>query len=184
MEGKKTMGYEIAEQLEWQLPDVIIYPTGGGTGLIGMWNAFEEMEALGWIGSKRPRMVSIQASGYAPIVRAFAEGNKTAELWQDAKTVASGLRVPQSVADYSPSRTSAHEGLLLRHDTAGTAVLIGKINQAKLVCVPDQEIGGGQELGIQCEFCVPLEDVQLHRRERFRWGYGRQALWKTDKVLS
>jgi len=100
VEGKKTMGYEIAEQLNWTLPDVIIYHTGGGTGLIGMWKAFQEMAELGWIGSKRPRMVSVQASGCAPIVKAFGEGRETAEPWQNAKTVASGLRVPQAVADF------------------------------------------------------------------------------------
>ena len=100
VEGKKTMGYEIAEQLNCTLPDVIIYPTGGGTGLIGMWKAFQEMAELGWIGSKRPRMVSVQASGCAPIVKAFGEGRETAEPWQNAKTVASGLRVPQAVADF------------------------------------------------------------------------------------
>jgi threonine synthase len=100
VEGKKTMGYEIAEQLNWKLPDVIIYPTGGGTGLIGMWKAFAEMEEMGWIGKDRPRMVSVQASGCAPIVRAFAEGKNIAEPWQNAKTIASGLRVPQAVADF------------------------------------------------------------------------------------
>ncbi|MGH7827573.1 MAG: threonine synthase [Candidatus Binatia bacterium] len=100
VEGKKTMGYEIAEQLNWNVPDVIIYPTGGGTGLIGMWKAFQEMEKLGWIRSKRPRMVSVQASGCAPIVKAFEEGNQAAEAWQNAKTIASGLRVPQAVADF------------------------------------------------------------------------------------
>jgi threonine synthase len=100
VEGKKTMGYEIAEQLNWALPDVIIYPTGGGTGLIGMWKAFSEMAELGWIGSKRPRMVSVQASGCAPIVRAFNNGKDEAEPWPNAKTVASGLRVPQAVADF------------------------------------------------------------------------------------
>ena len=100
VEGKKTMGYEIAEQLNWWLPDVIIYPTGGGTGLIGMWKAFAELEELGWIGSARPRMVSVQASGCAPIVKAFAENKTAAEPWQNAQTVASGLRVPQAVADF------------------------------------------------------------------------------------
>ncbi len=100
VEGKKTMGYEIAEQLNWRLPDVIIYPTGGGTGLIGMWKAFAEMEELGWIGSARPRMVSVQASGCAPIVKAFGENKATAEPWQNAQTIASGLRVPQAVADF------------------------------------------------------------------------------------
>ena len=94
------MGYEIAEQLNWHLPDVIIYPTGGGTGLIGMWKAFAELEELGWIGSARPRMVSVQASGCAPIVKAFTENKSTAELWQNAETIASGLRVPQAVADF------------------------------------------------------------------------------------
>jgi threonine synthase len=100
VEGKKTMGYEIAEQLNWTLPDVIIYPTGGGTGLIGMWKAFEEMAELGWIANKRPRMVAVQASGCAPIVKAFDEGKETAEPWRQAETVASGLRVPQAVADF------------------------------------------------------------------------------------
>jgi threonine synthase len=100
VEGKKTMGYEIAEQMGWQLPDAILYPTGGGTGLIGMWKAFEEMEELGWIANKRPRMVAVQASGCAPIVKAFDEGKETAEPWPQAETIASGLRVPQAVADF------------------------------------------------------------------------------------
>jgi threonine synthase len=100
LEGKKTMGYEIAEQLNWSLPDVIVYPTGGGTGLIGMWKAFKEMGELGWIGSRRPRMVSVQASGCAPIVKAFNEGKEKAEPWLQAATVAAGLRVPQAVGDF------------------------------------------------------------------------------------
>ncbi len=100
IEGKKTMGYEIAEQFGWELPDVILYPTGGGTGMIGMWKAFREMEALGWIGSKRPRMVTVQASGCAPIVRAFHGNQTSAEPWQDAHTVASGLRVPRAIGDF------------------------------------------------------------------------------------
>lgn len=100
LEGKKTMGFEIAEQLDWKLPDVIIYPTGGGTGLIGMWKGFDELEAVGWIDSKRPRMVSVQAENCAPIVRAFVEGKEKAEPWLDARTLASGLRVPQAVADF------------------------------------------------------------------------------------
>jgi threonine synthase len=100
VEGKKTMGYEIAEQLNWHLPDVIVYPTGGGMGLIGMWKAFGELEELGWIADKRPRMVSVQASGCAPIVKAFEEEKATAEPWQNAQTLASGLRVPQAVGDF------------------------------------------------------------------------------------
>jgi threonine synthase len=100
LEGKKTMGYELAEQLGWRLPDIIIYPTGGGTGLIGMWKAFDELEALGLIGPARPRMVSVQADGCAPIVRAFQSGAEHAELWQGAHTVADGLRVPIAVGDF------------------------------------------------------------------------------------
>lgn len=109
-EGKKTMGFEIAEQLGWRLPDVIIYPTGGGTGLIGMWKAFNELEQIGWIGPKRPRMVSVQASGCAPIVRAFDEGKDRAEPWADARTIASGLRVPQAVADFLMLRALRESG--------------------------------------------------------------------------
>jgi threonine synthase len=100
VEGKKTMGYEIAEQLGWRLPDVIVYPTGGGTGLVGMWKAFDEMERLGWIGSARPRMISVQAAGCAPIVRAWEAGEAKAEPWVDASTYASGLRVPKAVGDF------------------------------------------------------------------------------------
>jgi threonine synthase len=100
VEGKKTLGYEIAEQLSWTLPDVIIYPTGGGTGLIGMWKAFDELQQLGWIGEKRPRMISVQAAGCAPIVRAFEKGDRFAEEFENAATVASGLRVPKAIGDF------------------------------------------------------------------------------------
>jgi len=100
VEGKKTMGYEVAEQFDWKLPQGIIYPTGGGVGLLGMWKAFDEMEALGWIGSVRPRMFSVQASGCAPIVRAFEAGETTAAEFPDAHTCASGLRVPKAVGDF------------------------------------------------------------------------------------
>jgi threonine synthase len=100
VEGKKTLGYELAEQLNWELPDVIIYPTGGGTGLIGMWKAFDEMEQMGWIGPQRPRMVTVQASGCAPIVSAFEEGKRFADEFPNAETVASGLRVPKAIGDF------------------------------------------------------------------------------------
>ncbi len=100
VEGKKTMGYEIAEQSGWTLPDAIIYPTGGGTGIVGMWKAFAEMEAMGWIGSRRPKMFAVQAEGCAPMVRAFERGTEFAEPWQDAKTIAPGIRVPSGVGDY------------------------------------------------------------------------------------
>lgn len=100
IEGKKTMGYELWEQFEGKLPDVIIYPTGGGVGMIGMWKAFEEMEAMGWIGRERPRMVTVQASGCAPIVDAFEKGQDSAPMWQNAATIASGLRVPKALGDF------------------------------------------------------------------------------------
>jgi threonine synthase len=98
-EGKKTMGYELAEQMNWQLPDAIFYPTGGGVGLIGMWKAFEEMQALGWIGAERPKMIAVQAEGCAPVVRAFETGAASVEFWKDAATLAAGLRVPRPLAD-------------------------------------------------------------------------------------
>lgn len=100
IEGKKTMGYEVAEQFGWQLPDVIFYPAGGGVGLIGMWKAFEEMEALGWIGPKRAKMIAVQAAGCAPIVRAFELGQERSEFWENAQTVAAGLRVPKALGDF------------------------------------------------------------------------------------
>src|SRR6202007_259351 len=100
IEGKKTMGLELAEQLGWEVPDAIFYPTGGGTGLIGMWKAFDEMEAVGLIGSRRPRMYAVQAEGCAPIVRAFEKGEEFAERWEHAATVATGIRVPKAVGDF------------------------------------------------------------------------------------
>jgi threonine synthase len=100
VEGKKTMGYEVAEQFEWDLPEAIIYPTGGGVGLIGMWKAFDEMEQMGWIGSKRPKMIAVQSSGCAPIPKAFDEGMTVSEMWQNAHTLASGLRVPKAYGDF------------------------------------------------------------------------------------
>ena len=100
VEGKKTMGIEVAEQLGWSIPDAIIYPTGGGTGILGMWKAFDELEQLGWIGEKRPKMICVQSTGCAPIVKAFSEGSKFAESWLDAQTIATGLKVPSPFADY------------------------------------------------------------------------------------
>ncbi len=100
IEGKKTMGYEVAEQFQWELPDVIFYPTGGGVGMIGMWKAFAEMEAMGWISSKRPKMIAVQVEGCQPVVRAFEQGAEFSEFWKDAHTVASGLRVPKPLGDF------------------------------------------------------------------------------------
>jgi threonine synthase len=143
IEGKKTMGIELAEQLDWQLPDVIFYPTGGGTGIIGMWKAFAELEAIGWIGPKRPRMVVVQATGCAPMVKAWEEGVEHASRWENAHTFAAGIRVPQAVGDFLILRAvresggfaiavsdqaiaegwrevAAEEGLLLCPETAAT----------------------------------------------------------------
>jgi len=117
IEGKKTMGYEVAEQLDWKLPDWILYPTGGGTGMVGMWKAFEEMSALGWIDpTRRPHMVTVQAAGCAPIVRAFHANTEKAEPWENARTIADGLRVPRAIGDF----------LVLRavRDSHGAAVAV------------------------------------------------------------
>jgi threonine synthase len=116
LEGKKTLGYELAEQLGWNLPDVIVYPTGGGTGLIGMWKAFDEMEALGWIDAKRPRMISVQAAGCAPIVHAFHAGAVAADEFPNAHTCASGLRVPKAIGDFLT--------LKILRQSRGTAIAI------------------------------------------------------------
>jgi threonine synthase len=116
LEGKKTMGYEIAEQMNWKLPDVIIYPTGGGTGLVGMWKAFEEMENLGWINSRRPRMVAVQSTGCAPIIKAFNEKKEFADPWINASTIADGLRVPTAVGDFLILRAISESG--------GTAIAV------------------------------------------------------------
>jgi threonine synthase len=115
-EGKKTMGFELAEQLGWRLPDAILYPAGGGTGIVGMWKAFEELEALGWIGPERPKMMIVQAEGCAPLVRAFHAGSESAELWQGAQTLAGGLRVPAAIGDF----------LILRavRESGGTALTV------------------------------------------------------------
>jgi threonine synthase len=138
IEGKKTLGYELAEQLDWTLPDVIVYPTGGGTGLIGMWKAFEEMEKMGWIGPERPRMVTVQAAGCAPIVRAFEEGKRFADEFPDAATVASGLRVPRAIGDF----------LILDalRESGGTAIAV---TDEELIAAT-REIGAAEGL-----FCAP-----------------------------
>src|SRR5215475_13019343 len=125
IEGKKTMGLELAEQLGWQVPDVIFYPTGGGTGLIGMWKAFAELEAIGFIGKKRPRMVAVQAAGCAPIVRAYDAGEEHAPRWENAHTIASGIRVPQAIGDFLILRAVRESGgfAIAVPDAAITAAL-------------------------------------------------------------
>lgn len=138
VEGKKTLGYELAEQLDWILPDVIVYPTGGGTGLIGMWKAFDEMEEMGWIDAKRPKMVSVQAAGCAPIVRAFAAGERFADEFPNAATVASGLRVPKAIGDFLIIDAIRASG--------GTAIAV---TDAELIAAT-REIGAAEGV-----FCAP-----------------------------
>lgn len=138
IEGKKTLGYELAEQFDWTLPDVIVYPTGGGTGLIGMWKAFDEMQKMGWIGPARPRMVTVQAAGCAPIVRAFEEGKRFAEEFPNAATVASGLRVPRAIGDFLIIDALRESG--------GTAIAVTD----KELIAATREIGAAEGL-----FCAP-----------------------------
>ncbi|MDT5295080.1 MAG: threonine synthase [Acidobacteriota bacterium] len=174
VEGKKTLGYELAEQLAWELPDVIIYPTGGGTGLIGMWKAFDEMEALGWIGGKRPRMVTVQSAGCAPIVRAFEEGKRFADEFPDAATVASGLRVPKAIGDFL-----ILDALRASH---GTAIAVSDDELLAAVA----EIGAAEGLFVAPEgaACLPalrklIADGDVSRDERvvlFNTGAGVKYL--------
>jgi threonine synthase len=133
VEGKKTMGYEVAEQMGWSLPDVIIYPTGGGTGMVGMWKAFDEMEQMGLIGAKRPRMVTVQAETCAPLVRAFQEGTEHAELWPGARTIADGLRVPVAVGDFLVLRALRESG--------GTAVTVSDADMLRYARVMGAHTG-------------------------------------------
>lgn len=174
IEGKKTLGYELAEQLNWELPDLIVYPTGGGTGLVGMWKAFDEMEAMGWIGGKRPRMVSVQATGCAPIVRAFERGWKEAPEFEDAHTVASGLRVPRAIGDFMI--------LDILRCSRGTAITVSD----------EEMINGALEIGAaEGIFCAPegaaclpalvrlLEEGKVQSEERvvlFNTGAGVKYL--------
>jgi threonine synthase len=154
VEGKKTLGYELAEQLDWKLPDVIVYPTGGGTGLVGMWKAFDEMEEMGWIGSARPRMVTVQSTGCAPIVRAFEEGKRFAEMFEDAQTVASGLRVPKAIGDFLILDAIRKSG--------GTALAV---SDAELIAAVD-EIGACEGLFVAPEgaACLPALKILFERK--------------------
>jgi threonine synthase len=164
VEGKKTMGFELAEQRGWRLPDVIVYPTGGGTGLVGMWKAFAELEALDLIGSQRPRMVSVQAEGCAPIVRAFENGERFAEPWEDAQTRASGIRVPSAVGDFlildAVQRSGGTAVAVDEGSIAGMQLFAGRLgagyvspeSAAALAAVPDLRIRG--EIGPEDEVVV------------------------------
>ena len=137
VEGKKTMGFELAEQCGWELPDVIIYPTGGGTGIVGMWKAFAELEAIGWIGKKRPRFISVQSTGCAPIVKAWEEGATEATPWQDAQTLASGLRVPQAIGDFlilEAIRKSKGAAIAVTDDAIREAMQLLPTTEGLLTC--------------------------------------------------
>ena len=159
VEGKKTMGFELAEQLGWRLPDVVFYPTGGGTGLVGMWKAFAELEEMGFIGPERPRMVSVQAEGCAPIVRAFGRGDRFAEPWDDARTRASGIRVPSAVGDFlilEALRESGGTAIAVDEDSiADMQMLAGRMgagyvspeSAAALAAVPELRSRGEIERG-------------------------------------
>jgi threonine synthase len=157
IEGKKTLGYEIAEQLDWKLPDAVLYPTGGGTGLIGMWKAFDEMEKLDWIDGKRPRMFSVQASGCAPIVRAFEAGEKFASEFPNAQTTASGLRVPKAIGDF----------LMLKiiRESAGGAIAVDDDEMIRAV----REVGSKEGLFVAPEGAacfVALKKLRASRKIR------------------
>jgi threonine synthase len=163
VEGKKTLGYELAEQLNWELPDVIVYPTGGGTGLIGMWKAFDEMQRMGWIDSKRPRMVTVQAAGCAPIVRAFEDGKRFAEEFPNAATTASGLRVPKAIGDFMILDAIRESG--------GTAVAV---TDEELIAAT-REIGAAEGV-----FCAPEGAACL---PALRQLIQRDLVDKNDRVV-
>ncbi|HEX5873749.1 MAG TPA: threonine synthase [Pyrinomonadaceae bacterium] len=167
VEGKKTLGYELAEQLNWELPDVIIYPTGGGTGLIGMWKAFAEMEEMGWIGSKRPRMVTVQAAGCAPIVRAFEQGNRFADEFPNAATTASGLRVPKAIGDFLILDALRQSG--------GTAVAV---TDEELIAAT-REIGAAEGIFCAPEGAACLPALRLLIEEGFVNAGDRVVLFNT-----
>jgi len=154
IEGKKTLGYELAEQLNWQLPDVILYPTGGGTGLIGMWKAFDEMETLGWIANKRPRMFAVQAAGCAPIIRAFEAGERIAAEFPNARTIASGLRVPKAIGDFLILN-------ILRESNGGAIA----IDDGEMVRV-GREIGAKEGLFVCPEGAACFAALKLLRRDK------------------
>ena len=167
VEGKKTLGYEVAEQLNWELPDVIIYPTGGGTGLIGMWKAFAEMEQMGWIGSKRPRMVTVQAAGCAPIVRAFEEGKRFAEMFENAETAASGLRVPKAIGDFLILDAIRASG--------GTAL---SVSDDELIDAVD-EIGASEGLFVAPEGGACLPALRILQNRKLVEAHERVVLFNT-----
>jgi threonine synthase len=192
IEGKKTMGYEVAEQLGWELPDAIFYPTGGGVGMIGMWKAFEEMEALGWIGSQRPKMIAVQAEGCQPVVRAFNQGAARSEFWNGANTVASGLRVPKPLGDFLVLKAVRESG--------GTAIAIPdtELIDAGLQLSAEEGIFASPEGGacvaaaarlLQSGFLKRDDKIVIYNTgsglkylEAYSTRYARTAAGETDKL--
>ncbi|MEM6972395.1 MAG: threonine synthase [Pseudomonadota bacterium] len=191
IEGKKTMGLELCEQMGWRLPDVIFYPTGGGTGMIGMWKAFAELKALGWLEGPMPRMVAVQATGCAPIIKAWEEGEEHAPLWQDAHTVAAGIRVPIAVGDFLILRAvresngfamavedaeimamrdaiAADEGMLLCPEGAATAVAYKKALAEGLIDKDDRALLWNCATGLK--YPLPKVDARLDRHQPIDYG--------------
>ncbi len=192
VEGKKTMGYEVAEQFDWRLPDAIFYPCGGGVGLIGMWKAFGELQELGWIGSKRPKMIAVQAAGCQPVTRAFEQHAEASQFWQDAHTVASGLRVPKALGDF----------LVLRaiRESKGTAISVSdeEMIDSALLLAAREGIFAAPEGGacvaaarqlLQSGFLKPQDRIVLFNTgsglkylEAFSTRFVRQAATEQDKL--
>ncbi|AMO70641.1 threonine synthase [Sphingorhabdus sp. M41] len=191
IEGKKTMGLELVEQLGWEVPDVIFYPTGGGTGLIGMWKAFDELEAIGFIGSRRPRMVAVQATGCAPIVDAWEKGLEHAPLWENAHTVAAGIRVPVAIGDFlilravrdsggfamaveddaiiaAQQRIGQEDGLLLCPEGAATAAAYLKALENGLISKSDRAVLFNCGNGLK--YRMPAADATLDRHSPIDWS--------------
>ncbi|PHR21675.1 MAG: threonine synthase [Sphingopyxis sp.] len=191
IEGKKTMGLELAEQLGWEMPDVIFYPTGGGTGLIGMWKAFDELQEIGFIDSKRPRMVAVQATGCAPIVDAWEKGLDHAPLWENAHTIAAGIRVPVAIGDFlilqavrdsggfaiavedddivaAQQRIGQQDGLLLCPEGAATAAAYLKALKDGLISKADRAVLFNCGNGLK--YPMPAADAALDRHKPIDWG--------------
>ena len=200
IEGKKTMGLELAEQLGWEMPDVIFYPTGGGTGLIGMWKAFDELEAIGFVGSRRPRMVAVQATGCAPIVDAWEKGLDHAPLWENAHTVAAGIRVPVAIGDFlilravrdsggfaiavedeaiiaAQQRIGQEDGLLLCPEGAATAAAYLKALEDGLVSKDDRAVLFNCGNGLK--YPMPAADAALDRHQPIDWS----AIASADRLV-
>ena len=191
IEGKKTMGLELIEQLGWEMPDVIFYPTGGGTGLIGMWKAFDELEAIGFIGAERPRMVAVQASGCAPIVDAWEKGLDHAPLWENAHTVAAGIRVPVAIGDFpilravrdsggfaiavdddvivaAQKKIGQADGLLLCPEGAATAAAYSKALEDGLISKTERAVLFNCGNGLK--YPMPAADAALDRHQPIDWS--------------